>query len=314
MPIQIYRRQNQDDELAQAIMAGTQGFVQGRQMKQQNEEKSIANALMAAKIQELQRKTQALSEPTPEGYFRDTYSGKLHKTLPSVGGPGNMNPNLTATKFDAYGRPKEYQDYSTKPISGEAAGKLAGAQQGLKNTQEIIDEFGFQETPEGGIEAPGFLGNKARLSLAQFRPKVGIGLPGAFSTVAGGISQMMAGDKGKKLDLAFETLAENNLRARTGAAATEPEIQREKQRLITRMTDSEKIALDRLMTSEDFLRSAANYIRPGSAREVSFPTSGSVRPNLGSNDPLEAEAQAAIASGADPNAVRQRMEQLRGGR
>src|SRR3990167_622634 len=229
-------------------MAGTQGFVQGRQMKQQNEEKSIANALMAAKIQELQRKTQALSEPTPEGYFRDTYSGKLHKTLHSVGGPGNMNPNLTATKFDAYGRPKEYQDYSTKPISGEAAGKLAGAQQGLKNTQEIIDEFGFQETPEGGIEAPGFLGNKARLSLAQFRPKVGIGLPGAFSTVAGGISQMMAGDKGKKLDLAFETLAENNLRARTGAAATEPEIQREKQRLNTRMTDSEKIALDRLMT------------------------------------------------------------------
>ena len=44
-------------------------------------------------------------------------------------------------------------------------------------------------------------------------------------------------------------------------------------------------------------------------QQFSYPNG--LNPSLGSNDPLEAEAQAAIASGKDPNLVRQRLQQLR---
>lgn len=69
MPIQIYRKQEAPgDSLANAILQGTQGFIQGRKMKQENADMAISNAYKQAQVRELERKSGAYGKPLPEGF------------------------------------------------------------------------------------------------------------------------------------------------------------------------------------------------------------------------------------------------------
>lgn len=271
----IYRRQQKQNPIGDAILAGTQGFVQGQQIRQNREDRSIANQYRQAQIAELERKTAALDTPIEDpNYFRDPVTGKLNKRTVRVGVGGVSgagNPNLTPTKFDAYGNPKEFQDFTTKPLSGDAASKYQAGMQGTENAQDLINTFGFERTPEGKVSAPGFLGKKIKLAAANFDLAGGIGVPGLSKVIEGG-AQLVAGDEGKKLDLAMTTLAKNVYRSETGAAGNASEIENVKRRLMTRMTDSEQIALDRILSSEGFTRGVAESIKPGTTQAPTLPT------------------------------------------
>lgn len=150
----------------------------------------------------------------------------------------------------------------TKPLSGEASKMLSMAEQGLGNAQNIRKIFGLRQGADGVTASPGYKGKVFKMKAANFgagmNPMLGVAgiIPGA--------GQLFAGDEGRKLDLYYQTLAENNLRARTGAAATPWEIQREKSRLMARLNDSPELANERLNESDKFLGGTAENIRPGS--------------------------------------------------
>lgn len=285
---QIIQRRN---ALGDAITAGTQGFLQGRQMRQQNEDRSIANAYRMAQMQELQRKSQALEAPIEDpNYFRDPASGKLYKRTTSMGAGGEIDPNLTATKFDKYGNPKEYENLQTRPLSGEASGKFSMAEQGIGNAQKIKDIYGFEDG------APGFKLKTLRAKAAGFQiPSIN---PAA--NLLEGAVQSFAGDEGRNLDLQYQTLAENLLRARTGAAATEPEIAREKQRLMARFMDSPEVALNRINEGENMLRGTAEGLRPGSTSRMTLPRNPGAVPSW---VPKDFDYQSAIKAYGSPEAV-----------
>ena len=246
-------------------------------MRQQSEEKSIANALMAAKIQELQRKTQALGEAPPEGYFRDAYSGKLHKTLPSVGGDGNLNQNLTATKFDAYGRPKEYVDYNNKALSGDASRQWSGAMQGLENIQSIEDTLGLTQGPEG--IAPDYQAKILGRKMAGFRGNPVMQGPAGILPA---LMRNLAGEDARNLDTQYETLKENELRSRTGAAANPFEYWSVSNRIEPSLTDRPANIANKLNLSKKYLGRNAEAVRPGSTRDM--------KPNLGQQPTSEMTA------------------------
>jgi len=264
MPV-IIKRENQ---LGNALMAGAQGFMQGQEMKRQRKRTALEDAKFQAEIAELERKTHALDAPIEDpNYFRDPVTQKLIKrTL--RGGSGLMNPNLTPSKYDAYGNPVAYQDYTTQPSSGDAASKYQAGIQGGENAQDLINQFGFQIDNSGKVSAPNFLRKKVKLAAAQFP-----GLPGLPGVISGG-AQLIAGDEGKKLDLALTTLAKNVYRSETGAAGNTGEIENVKRRLQTRMTDSERVALDRILSSEGFVRGVAESIKPGTTRPPVVPSGG----------------------------------------
>ena len=63
MPINVIQRNRprQDEALAQAITQGTQGFIQGRKMRMDREEQTLANAYKQAQIAELEAARDALT-------------------------------------------------------------------------------------------------------------------------------------------------------------------------------------------------------------------------------------------------------------
>ena len=172
----------------------------------------------------------------------------------------------------------------TKPLSGEASKMLSMAEQGLGNAQNIRKIFGLRQGADGVTASPGYKGKVFKMKAANFgagmNPMLGVAgiIPGA--------GQLFAGDEGRKLDLYYQTLAENNLRARTGAAATPWEIQREKSRLMARLNDSPELANERLNESDKFLGGTAENIRPGSTKkfgqqqQAPVPEWANVEPNL----------------------------------
>lgn len=261
MPVSIYRRQNPDDSIANAIVQAQQGLLQGMNLTKQRRQDSLAEALTVAKIQELQRKNEALAQGVPDdNYFRDPYSGKLHKrSTPQGGGP--VNPNLTAVEFDRYGNPKKYVDYSTKALSGDAARGYSGAMQGLGNIENIKGEFGLYE--EGGKVQidPGYQQKILGLKMAGLR-----GSP--FEQGPAGILPFMlrnaSGRQARDLALQYETLAENELRARTGAAANPFEYISTKSRIEPGLTDRPENIYNKLQEPQKFLGQAAEAVRPGS--------------------------------------------------
>lgn len=71
MAFQIMRvkRPGRYDALAQGILGGTQGFIQGQDLRRQREADTLAAAYRNAQIRELERKTEAFSAPLPTGFI-----------------------------------------------------------------------------------------------------------------------------------------------------------------------------------------------------------------------------------------------------
>lgn len=153
MPIQIYRRQNNpNDSIAQAIIAGTNGFVQGRQMRQQSEDQAISNAYRQAQIQELQRKSEALSAPAPSGYVRDPYSGQLKEDLTNEASQiptGYVKAGKRYVKDPNYFNPNVIQQKeAAKGIPVSETGKYTFAQEAENNLPQALKTLFPTGTPE----------------------------------------------------------------------------------------------------------------------------------------------------------------------
>jgi len=153
-----------------------------------------------------------------------------------------------------------------KPLSGETAIRVAGAKQGLRNIQQLKTLFGLTRDKSGKtVIGKNFLLNKLGFKAADFQEPEIFGIPVALN-VTEVIAQLGAGTTARKIDLAFNTLAENVLRARTGAQAPEPEQVREEKRSLARILDDPESALSRLEENEFFLSEVVNAIRPGSVQ------------------------------------------------
>lgn len=283
MPLQIYRRQQApDDSIAKAITGASQGFIQGRQLRNQTEDRTLANAYKRAQIDEIKRKTGALNQPAPAGYTRDPYSGKLVEDLSynpyqpqgqeSGGGFGGGNaPILKDYKIGhkTYANPA-YEDYKLeqkrkenemKPLSDTASTRLSAAEQALGNIQTVKD----MTKPET------FENLKSGFGKIRVANKLGINNPESVRgnivrsiPVVGQLAQwgVRTTDDQKNFENNLSTLIEGQLRARTGAAAPQSEVDREVSRILA-SDDSIKSFLGKLSNSEKFVLGIANGIRPG---------------------------------------------------
>lgn len=281
MPIQIIQRRN---TIGDAITQGTQGFLRGRDMRLQNEELSLARAFKEAQIRELNRKTEALNAPIEDpNYFRDPVTLKLIKKTQMQGG-GGINPNLTPTKFDKYGNPKEYTDYETKALSGDAARSYSGAVQGLGNIENIKGEFGLSRDEMGNTEiAPDYKSKILGLKMAGYRNNPAS--TGPASMVSGFLIRNLAGKQARDLALQYDTLAENELRARTGAAATPSEIASVRSRMEPSITDRPENIYNRLDEPRKFLSVTADSVKPGTTKRMGLPLRQNAVPSWASKDP-----------------------------
>lgn len=295
MSINIYRRREAPDaSIANAITAGTQGFLQGRQMRQQNEtmamqreQNLIANALTAAKIQEMKRKADALANLKERpGYFVDTVEGKLMRDYsPDAiaeiekakiqakrdafgGGSSGQDDGLITDKYDAYGNRKSAYDPRQKilqeqikayykNLTGSTAAQDAMAEQGLTNISNIKERFGFDEQ---GNASQGFYRKAYRGKLAENKPWTA-----ALSPTSAGLAvfgNIAAGKEGRSLAVDYGNLIQNLLRLRTGAAAPIQEQIDEFTRTGFRAGDDPEITFKKLQQGYQLLSQVQENLRP----------------------------------------------------
>lgn len=214
MPIQIIqrRRPRQDEPLAQAITQGTQGFIQGRQMRQKQDENAIGLAYQMAQMEKLRGETEL------NQYKLDRMAGMQS---------GGTQEGLIPNKWDEYGQPSSYYDPRQeslqkqieeyyKPMSGETAPRFAMAEQGAQNVKNIRQTLGLDDS--GNVKNEGdFFRKQLRGNLAINKPwTMATGIAPAAMGVAGNI---LAGKEGRQLATDYGNLVQNLLRLRTGAAA-----------------------------------------------------------------------------------------------
>ena len=213
-------------------------------------------------------------------------------------GPTGPTISFEETPEEKFRQQQIEQDI--KPLAGETAIRYAGANQALQDIGNITNILGLKQ--EGGKwqSRPDaqkvIMGAKA----AGFREPRIFGVPVTGGLLETGVGAF-AGDEARKLDLNMQTLAENVLRARTGAAAPEPEIVREQQRSMMRMfNESPEVWAERLRQNEQLMGTTAKEIRP--MREIN--------PVLGQSGGTEGETIGKIIEvngkkyrviGGDPN-------------
>ena len=159
-----------------------------------------------------------------------------------------------------------------KPLSGDQPTKFAGATQGRQSVQDILQMLKL--TPTGGTRngqpeyKSGFgpvkrtfmkMGQEAAETDVGNVPIIGPILNPSVKNVAG----LFAGQDVRAIGNEYMTLAEDLLRARTGAAAPEPEIVRELARTLNRFGDDPTTVANRLLNDQEFLDSVIEGIRPG---------------------------------------------------
>jgi len=271
MPIQIYKKEP-DNRYGDAILGATQGFMAGQKLKKENADASLARAYQMAQIQELQRKTQGMNAPAPEGYVRDPYSGDLKEDLSTplnIGGqPGGLIPKTVTRGKVQYIVPAgaEYEmeqkrlEEAQKPLGADATVKYEGAKQSLQqagNVRNITNETNFPMLKQG-------------VSKIRVASKLGLNQPGSvrgsiIDFATGGMARgfFKTNDEQKKFELAVNLIAENNVRAKSGAAVPEPEQVREEARQLL-SDDSFTSFLHRLVVSEDYNKGTMQSLRPGS--------------------------------------------------
>ena len=155
---------------------------------------------------------------------------------------------------------REYE--LTKPLAAEGAVKLEGSIQSLAQAgkiREITNEKNFGNMKKG-------------VSKIRMANQFGLNQPGSIrgaltDWATGGVARgiFKTDDTQKKFELALNLIAENNVRAKSGAAVPEPEQVREEARQLM-SDDTFTSFLNRLVTSEEYNRGVAEKIRPGSTQ------------------------------------------------
>lgn len=150
----------------------------------------------------------------------------------------------------------EQKKKDADPLSGESAMRYAGAKQGVDNINSIIKQINdFSGDKRGLIK-------EANLAIEAENAKdipLAVGMKGAYKV----FKLSRVSNDGKALANNFSTLAENLLRARTGATAPEPEIVREYARtLLKTFQENPSTWNQKLKNNFDFLKSVHDEIRP----------------------------------------------------
>lgn len=320
----------------QSGIAAADRALRARELDRQARQDRLDNALKEAQLQEagysfdgnnitqqpgyLSTKALEREKLQRENALADFKLNRL-RNAPTFGGGqtsgfgGGASPgSLVPKSFDEYGLPNSYYDpqaeleqkakeESQKPLSAEASGKFEGARQTVEQigaVRNLANKENFENRKKG----------YTKIKMGQ---KFGITDPTSIrgniiNTIGFGIPKqaVKTSDEDKKFELAVNLIAENNLRARTGAAApTQEQIREEARQLVG--DDTYESFLNRMGVSEKYATGIAEGIRPGSSKKFG-PTSVD---SVSDVDPLEEEAQAAIASGKDPQAVMARLAQLK---
>ncbi len=155
-----------------------------------------------------------------------------------------------------------------KGMSGESSVRYAGSKQGLELIGDIKKLLGVRRDANGNVvsdqsKIQTFLEIMGSKAAGWQEPMIFGSFPGTFG-IGTLISQASAGTEARKIDLAFQTLAENVLRARTGAQAPDTEKVAEEKRSFVRLFEAGRpdIILERLETNEEFLGGMLNSIDP----------------------------------------------------
>lgn len=267
-----------NDAIQEGISGGIDNFFRAKEGDRQQQtlnmrqrEAQINELLATAKIQQAQTNAQnsALQSKLLNSFLTGNTddSGKPVLTSATIGGVTISNPQAKAKEAATIA--------AAKPLSGETARMLSGAKQGLSNIKDIQDVFKFSEA-DGKVTSKDFSSKRSSLQRQRVLESAGVGKPGSIPQIlslsfADDIASLtgMSTEEGRILALKFATLAENILRARTGAQAPEQEQVREETRTLLSGLDSPASALERLREAERFLKETAKQIRPGEKLPVS---------------------------------------------
>ena len=161
-----------------------------------------------------------------------------------------------------------------KPLSDAASSKLSAAQQSLENIQHVKKAA----TPERfGEMKSGFSKIRMGNRLGVTNPE---SIPGALINAATfGLAKLpfKTNDDQKNFENNISTLIEGQLRARTGAAAPQQEIDREVSRILS-SDDSLQSFINKLSNAEKFVLGISEGIRPGSTARFGQPEQGAQVP------------------------------------
>jgi len=184
-------------------------------------------------------------------------------TVPTIKVPDPSSPIGFRTEIDPTYKGKiENQIAESKPMPAESALRYSGALQGIRGIKEIVKKLGLGNENFNIKEAKDLI-YKTNLAIEGTGAKPTI-IPGGQG-IYRGIKMIRGGDEGSELASYFMTTAENILRARTGAAAPDPEIVREYSRsLLKSFIESPETWKSKLGQVEEFLAGTAKGIKPSS--------------------------------------------------
>lgn len=233
--------------------------------------KKQIDVLTGARDGEISSVNDAIAFPVPKSTVQTLERGVLEGFLgeidPRTGQETEASvriKNKIASDKDRVKKELNLEFQNQEPLSREAAGSLAGAKQGLSNINDIKELLNLKRDPETNrVSGQGLKRKLAQQRLSEFDIPVPI-----VDVIPEAIAQSLAGRTGRSLDLNFQTLAENILRARTGATAPDPEIVRELKRSLLRLTDDPETLLERLDENEVFLKDIKKGIRPQVGKSV----------------------------------------------
>jgi len=166
-------------------------------------------------------------------------SGMIPSGVPQVGGQRTQR-NLEPTEFDVLGPTKWAPK---KGLPAESAGKLTMIQQALSDL----------ETVEKGL----FKGDEFKRGLA-FRANV----PGGQAPFIGRVIPDTLGGRGTNIGSAMNNALEAKLRIETGAAATQEEFNRIRDRFAITSFDTGSSARNKIRRLKDFMKNAAITVDP----------------------------------------------------
>lgn len=293
----MLQQQQQDKALRQAAgqMMGGQAVPQGVNagdlysklaVEQSKNQTPYANdPLKQIELENVLQGFRKATEPT----VADTLGAAVPQQTPgaAVLGAGQdtgIPPMFVPGKKNKYGIPEEIenpayalyqktQEQNASPLSGEAANRYAGAIQGITNIGNIKSMLGIKETPTGVTASPDSrdlvrqanLVSEATLSKpVPFIP----GLQGAYKA----FKMIRTSPKGVQLENYFNTLAENVLRARTGAAAPDPEVVREQARTyLKNFQENPEVWAQKMNQDLQYLSTTAKEIRPNRKIDTTIP-------------------------------------------
>jgi len=207
---------------------------------------------------------QPTTQPGQRSFNQGALTAPPFKTF-KVGGQEIVNP-----AWEQYEMEKKRQEELQKPLSGEASAKLSGGRQGVENVRDIIKIAKLKKDSSGNISAredmKGLIAGQKAASFQEPRiPIIDVPITGGITE---GIVQAFAGNDARKFDLYINTLAENMVRARTGATVTKKEEVNEQKRTYLRLLDNPEVMLERIKQDEKYLRGVAEGIRPGSTADI----------------------------------------------